>query len=102
VTKPPEDGGRTRPDGIAIAWRVARLVPPLAFVIEDLTAHELRVPGGDAAKHKNGIKGVKRLTVGATDSAATTARYAKLRERGAPEIDIRRADRDGLMDVAFA
>jgi hypothetical protein len=102
VTKPPEDGGRTRPDGLAIAWRVARLVPPLPFVIEDLTAHELRVPSGDVAMHKNGIKGVKRVTVGATDSAATTARYAKLRERGAPEIDIRRADRDGLTDVAFA
>src|SRR6266851_2618471 len=28
VAKPPEDGGRTRSDGLAIAWRVARLVPP--------------------------------------------------------------------------
>src|SRR6266851_5718092 len=54
VAKPPEDGGRTRSDGLAIAWRVARLVPPLPFVIEDLTARELRVPGGDAARHANG------------------------------------------------
>ncbi len=102
VAKPPEDGGRTRPDGLAIAWRVARLVPPLPFVIEDLTARELRVPGGDAARHANGIKGVKRIVVGAIDPAATTARYARLRERGAPGIEIRRADRNGLTDVAFA
>jgi hypothetical protein len=102
VAKPPEDGGRTRPDGLAIAWRVARLVPPLPFVIEDLTARALRVPGGDAARHPNGIKGVKSIVVGATDPATTTKRYAKLRERGAPEIEIRRADRDGLADVVFA
>src|SRR5438105_9377448 len=29
VARPPEGGGRTRPDGLAIAWRVARLVAPL-------------------------------------------------------------------------
>jgi hypothetical protein len=102
VAKPPEDGGRTRPDGLAIAWRVARLVPPLPFVIEDLTARELRVPAGDAATHKNGVKGVKRVVVGATDAAAANSRYAKLGERGAPEIEIRHAGRDGLVDVAFA
>ncbi len=37
VIRPPEDGGRVRPDGLAIAWRVARLQPPLPFLIEDLT-----------------------------------------------------------------
>jgi hypothetical protein len=28
-----ESGGRTRPDGVAVAWQVARLVAPLPFLI---------------------------------------------------------------------
>jgi len=101
VVRPPEEGGRARPDGVAIAWRLARLQEPLPFLIEDLTARELRVPGGDAAKHANKTTGVASIVVGATDPARVTERYAVLRERGAPEIEVRRADRDGLMDVRF-
>jgi hypothetical protein len=101
VAKPPEDGGRTRPDGLGIAWRVARLQKPLPFLIEDLTARELRVPGGDAAKHANRTAGLAGIVVGATDTARVTEQYALLCERGAPEIEVRRADRDGLMDVRF-
>jgi len=101
VAKPPEEGGRTRPDGLGIAWRVARLQRPLPFLIEDLTARELRVPGGDAAKHPNRTAGLAGIVLGATDPARVTAQYALLRERGAPEIEVRRADRDGLMDVRF-
>jgi hypothetical protein len=101
VAKPPEDGGRTRPDGLGIAWRVARLQKPLPFLIEDLTARELRVPGGDAAKHANRTAGLAGIVVGATDPARVTEQYALLGERGAPEIEVRRADRDGLMDVRF-
>jgi hypothetical protein len=101
VARPPEDGGRTRPDGLGIAWRVARLQKPLPFLIEDLTARELRVPGGGAAKHANGITGVAGIVVGATDPARLTERYATLRERGAPDIEVRAADRDGLIDVRF-
>jgi len=101
VARPPEDGGRTRPDGIRVAWRVARLEKPLPFVIEDLTARELRVPGGDAAKHANRTTGLAGIVLGATDPARVTERYAVLRGRGAPDIEVRRADRDGLMDVRF-
>lgn len=101
VARPPEDGGRTRPDGIEIAWRVARLEKPLPFVIEDLTARELRVPGGEAAKHANGMTRVAGIVLGATDPARVTERYGVLREHGAPEIEIRRADRDGLLDARF-
>jgi hypothetical protein len=101
VARPPEDGGRTRPDGIRIAWRVARLEKPLPFVIEDLTARELRVPGGDAAKHANRTTGLAGIVLGATDTARVTERYAMLQGRGAPEVEVRRADRDGLMDVRF-
>lgn len=101
VARPPEEGGRARPDGVAIAWRLARLQEPLPFLIEDLTARELRVPGGDAAQHANKTTGVASIVLGATDPALVTERYAMLRERGAPEIEVRRADRDGLMDVRF-
>ena len=43
----PRDGGRLRPDGQRIAWRTIMLADgatPLPFVIEDVTAHGLRVP----------------------------------------------------------
>ena len=101
LVRPPEDGGRTRPDGLAIAWRVARLTSPLPFLIEDLTARDLRVPHGDAAKHANGTKGIAMIEVGARDSAAVGEGYARLRERGAPGIGIEPAERDGLKDVIF-
>jgi hypothetical protein len=101
VARQPEDGGRTRPDGLGIAWRVARLQKPLPFLIEDLTARELRVPGGEAARHANRTAGLAGIVLGATDPARVTQRYALLRERGAPEIEVRRADRDGLLDVRF-
>jgi hypothetical protein len=101
VARPPEDGGRTRPDGVAIAWRVARLQTPLPFLIQDLTARDLRVPGGNTAKHANGTSGLDQVVLGATDPAQVGERYAKLRARGAPEIAIRRAERDDLLDVQF-
>ena len=102
VARPPEDGGRTRPDGVAISWRVARLVAPLPFLIEDLTSRDLRVPSGDAARHGNGTTGIERVIVGAQDVASARARYAKLVERGAPVIDVVAAERDGVSDVRFA
>src|SRR5688572_33398539 len=33
LTRPAEKGGRTRPDGVQIGWRVARLRSPLPFLI---------------------------------------------------------------------
>jgi glyoxalase-like protein len=101
VARPPEEGGRRRPDGVAIAWRVARLHAPLPFLIQDLTARELRVPGGDAARHANGTTAVAEIVIGATDPARTTSRYAQLRERGAPAVVIRGAESDRLLDVRF-
>jgi hypothetical protein len=99
VARPAEDGGRTRPDGVAVAWRVARLEKPLPFLIEDLTARDLRVPHGAAALHANGTTGVASIVLGATDPVRVAERYALLRERGAPDVEVRRADRDGLLDV---
>ncbi len=99
IVRPIEEGGRTRPDGVRIAWRVARLVSPLPFLIQDVTARELRVPSGDAAVHANGVNGIATVVVGARDVAAVAARYARLQGIGAPEIEMRAADRDGVLDA---
>jgi hypothetical protein len=45
--------------------------------------------------------GLDGIVLGATDPARVTEQYALLRERGAPEIEVRPADRDGLIDVRF-
>ena len=101
VARPPEHGARTRPDGMRVAWRVARLEKPLPFLIEDVTARDLRVPAGAAATHANRTTGLASIILGATEPARIAERYALLRERGAPDVEIRRADRDGLLDVRF-
>ena len=101
VSKPPEDGGRTRPDGVAIKWRTARLAPPLPFLIEDVTDRELRVPRGTAAAHKNGTAGIVRVVVGSTDPVALRGTYGALRRIGAPPITLQTADRDAIVDVIF-
>jgi hypothetical protein len=98
---PPKEGGRIRPDGVELKWRTASLKPPLPFVIEDLTARELRVPGGAAAEHANGARGIASVVVGAVDIGDAEWRYAALRERGAPKVELRKAERDGLADVRF-
>ncbi len=97
-----QDGGRERPDGLRLAWRVALLRRPVPFLIEDLTARELRAPHGEAARHANGVTGIAAIELGARDIASVAEGYARLRERGAPGISIAKAERDGLMDVRFA
>jgi glyoxalase-like protein len=102
VKTPPKDGGRIRPDGIELRWRTALLKAPLPFIIEDLTARELRVPGGAAAEHANGATGIASVAIGAVDIGDAEWRYAALRERGAPPIELRKAEKDGVVDVRFA
>ncbi len=101
VTKGPEEGGRTRPDGAKLAWRSARLVSPLPFLIEDVSARELRVPSGLAAAHANCTTGIVRVVVGSADPVALRGRYDALRSIGAPPVTLHVADRDGVADVIF-
>ncbi len=67
----PMPGARKRPDGQEIAWRMAW--PPedragdLPFMIDDITPRDLRVPSGDAAKHPNGVTGVRSLVIAVRD-----------------------------------
>lgn len=101
VESSPKDGGRIRPDGVELKWRTAQLKAPLPFVIEDVTARELRVPGGAAIEHANGARGIASVVVGAVDLGDAEWRYASLRERGAPPVELRKAEKDGLLDVRF-
>ncbi|HEV8470623.1 MAG TPA: VOC family protein [Candidatus Limnocylindria bacterium] len=101
VARHPAEGGRTRPDGTQLKWRTAVLVPPLPFLIEDVTARDLRVPGGAATLHANGATGIGSIAVGAHDVAEAEWGYAKLRERGAPPIELHTAENDGLSDIRF-
>jgi len=98
---PPREGGRITPDGVELKWRTAVLKPPLPFIIEDLTPREFRVPGGAAADHANGATGIASVIVGATDLADAEWRYAALRERGAPQVELRAAEKDGPLDIRF-
>ena len=101
VVKAVDEGGRTRPDGVRLEWRNARLVHPLPFLIQDKTPRDLRVPGGPAASHANGAAGILRVVVGSTDPVALRAKYDQLRRLGAPPITLHVADRDGVADVVF-
>jgi hypothetical protein len=101
VMSGPQEGGRIRPDGVELRWRTAVLKSPLPFVIEDLTARELRVPGGAAAEHANGATGIASVAIGAVDIGDAEWRYAALRERGAPRVELRKAGKDGIVDVRF-
>ena len=101
VVREAAEGGRTRPDGVSLRWRAAFLRAPLPFVIEDLTPRELRVPGGDATRHANGVTGVATLVVAAREPGSVAEGYERLRARGAPEIQVVQKDLDGLTDVAF-
>ena len=101
LKRPVEAGGRTRPDGVAVAWQVARLVAPLPFLIEDITLRQVRVPSGAQATHANGTRGIAGLVLGARDPEATSLRYMKLRQRGAPAIEVVQSTDDRLKDVRF-
>ncbi|MDP9281112.1 MAG: VOC family protein [Chloroflexota bacterium] len=102
VVRDAAEGGRTRPDGVALRWRVAFLRAPLPFLIEDLTPRDLRVPAGDAARHANGVTGIASLVVAARDERSVDGSYERLRARGAPGIRIIQTQFDGLTDVGFA
>ncbi len=102
VVREPAEGGRTRPDGVSVRWRVAFLRAPLPFLIEDLTPRELRVPAGGATRHANGATGIATLIVAARDEPSVDESYERLRARGAPEIQLIGTDFDGLTDVGIA
>lgn len=75
----PIDGGRLRPDGVRLAWQVARADrPDLPFLCGDLTPRALRVPEGPARRHANGAIGVACVQLATDDLVGTAARYRAL------------------------
>jgi hypothetical protein len=96
IARPPEAGGRTRPDGLRIGWKVARLEKPLPFLIQDTTARENRLPQGAATRHRDGTKGVERIVIGTTDPTGMRKKYEALAARGAPPVEFMKSGRDAL------
>jgi hypothetical protein len=78
----PHPGARSRPDGVELEWRTAHAEGiddhRLPFLIDDITARELRVPTGVMAKHENGVQGVDRLQLVVSDLASDAADYRKV------------------------
>jgi catechol 2,3-dioxygenase-like lactoylglutathione lyase family enzyme len=75
----PAPSGRARPDGVRLAWASSRPASPdLPFLITDTTPRDLRVPGGPAAQHANGVTGIHHLGVQVHDLDASITRYRAL------------------------
>jgi hypothetical protein len=75
----PAAGGRTDQSGEAVAWQVAVPAPQeLPFLCADLGDRSLRVPGGEAVEHPNGVVGVARVLVAVDSVETSSARYRAL------------------------
>lgn len=76
----PVEGGRERPDGERLKWRSLTLgtAIPLPFVIEDVTARDLRVPPPPATEHGLGVTGVAGLVILVPDLEAASLAYSAL------------------------
>ncbi len=75
----PAPSGRARPDGVRLAWASSRPASPdLPFLITDTTDRALRVPGGVATQHPNGVTGIAHLGVRVHDLDASIGRYQAL------------------------
>ena len=75
----PVEGGRVRPDGMALQWRTARQAShDLPFLCGDVTARNLRVPEGEARQHPNGVSGVAGLSIAVRDLGVSVKRYSAL------------------------
>lgn len=77
-----KDGARLRPDGQQLQWKSAALetdpATVLPFLIQDVTDRTLRVPTGQEAEHKNGVKGTTGLTIVTTSTQQAMGPYGKM------------------------
>jgi catechol 2,3-dioxygenase-like lactoylglutathione lyase family enzyme len=97
----PDSGGRRRPDGQQVAWQLGMPpTPDLPFLCGDVTPRALRVPGGVARQHPNGVTGIAGLTVVVDDLEASVARYRAL--LGHDPIEQLPASPPGARFAAFA
>jgi catechol 2,3-dioxygenase-like lactoylglutathione lyase family enzyme len=84
----PHEGGRIRSNGQELRWRSAWFDGDFAlpFLIEDVTPRELRVPGGAAAVHPLGARGIAGLRVLADDPNSVAAPLATLFRAPRPSV----------------
>jgi len=72
-------GRRVRPDGTEVSWLLGfPRDPQLPFLIEDTTNRDLRVPGGKATRHPNGVIGLSEIVVHVDDFDGAVDRYERL------------------------
>lgn len=75
----PMNGSRLRPDGQRVAWQFG--LPDavkLPFLCSDVTPKALRVPGGTARQHANGVLGIKGITIMVKNLQSSAAHYQAL------------------------
>lgn len=76
---PAEYFDRTRPDGQVAKWYLggARSFD-LPFLIEDISAREIRVPPANVQTHPNGALGIAEITLSVSDPQRAQTDYKKL------------------------
>jgi catechol 2,3-dioxygenase-like lactoylglutathione lyase family enzyme len=75
----PFAGGRNRLDGVRLEWKTAFAASEeTPFFCGDVTPRELRVPGGEAHRHANGVQGIAEVAVAVNDVQLSTGRYRAL------------------------
>lgn len=74
---PLRQGGRARPDGLVLQWRIALVDNAMSpFVIQDISPRDWRVPAfGEAVLHENGAMGIQTLNIHCSNYDASVARY---------------------------
>jgi hypothetical protein len=84
---PIQPGGRARPDGVELKWRIALLDKGMSpFVIEDESPREWRVPAsGENVRHENEALGILNLNIHCSNYDASLARYAAITGQAAEE-----------------
>jgi hypothetical protein len=86
---------RDRPDGYRLSWVLSIPGPPFngraPFLIKDETPRDERVPR--ERSHRNGVTGLRTLTIAVKDPGASSVPFARV--LGRPAAPIQRADLDG-------
>jgi catechol 2,3-dioxygenase-like lactoylglutathione lyase family enzyme len=77
---PIRPGGRARPDGVVLQWRIALLDNGMSpFVIQDDSPREWRVPAfGEDVLHENGARGIQALNIHCSNYDASLKRYSAI------------------------
>ena len=83
----PRPGGRTRPDGVRLEWRIAMQERAmLPFFIQDVTPRCLRMPGEPAmVRHANQVTGIAEVVIRTADPERWSRHFTIV--MGAPPVE---------------